>query len=592
MVDTINAMLDRAAGIPGYGLRLLDRSEKETWLPWSEVQTRAGRVCGGLRGIGIKPGERVALIFPTGAGFFDAFFGILKAGAVPVPLYPPVRLGRLTEYHERTARMLKAVDTRLVLADRLVGRIIGRTIARAKPALGCLYLEELEDSSLGPIDVTPDHLALVQFSSGTTVDPKPVALSHRALSAQATILNSFWPETPTEKHSGVSWLPLYHDMGLIGCVLPALERPTNLTLIPPEVFVARPSVWLRTISRYRATVSPAPNFAYGLCVDKITDEEMEGVDLSSWTVALNGAEPVAPGVLRAFQERFGPYGFAAEALTPVYGLSEAALAVTFSDLDTVFTTTRFDRRSLAADRVAIPESDGIELVSVGRPLPGFGIQIVDDHNRALTPNRVGRVRVRGPSLMDGYLGRPEATERALRDGWLDTGDLGFHHDGELYLTGRAKDLLILRGRNHAPSEVEQAVDSIDGVRTGCAVAVSHLEEGADGEILLVFVEARAEVPADRYPAIAIECTRAILAATGLKTDRTIIVEPGTLPRTSSGKLRRGETLRLHQCHQLGAPNKVTPLRMAGAMAGSAVAFARLNWENRGHKRVTSRSEDG
>ncbi len=583
MNNNLNNMLDRAAGIPGHGLRLLDRSERETWLPWSDVRTRAGRVCGSLRRLGIKTGERVALIYPTGPGFFDAFFGILLAGAVPVPLYPPVRLGRLTEYHERTARMLEAVDARLVLADRWVGRILGRTIALARPVLGCRSLDELEDSTLGSVDVAAGDLALVQFSSGTTVDPKPVALSHRALLAQATTLNSFWPETPTKKQSGVSWLPLYHDMGLIGCVLPALERPATLTLIPPEVFVTRPAVWLRTISRYRATISPAPNFAYGLCVDKITDEELEGIDLGSWKVALNGAEPVAPGVLRTFLKRFGPYGFAAEALTPVYGLSEAALAVTFSDLDRIFTTTRFNRHSLATDGTAKANPDGIELVSVGRPLPGFDIRIVDDQRQEVASNRIGRVHVRGPSLMEGYLGNAKATHLTLRDGWLDTGDLGFQYEDELYLTGRAKDLLILRGRNHAPSEVEQAVDAVEGVRTGCAVAVSHLEEGAEGEVLLVFVEARGDTSDDTYHDIGIACTQAILAATGLQADRVVILEPGTLPRTSSGKLRRQETLRLHQCGDLEPPNPVTPLRVAGAMARSAVAYARLNWDTRGQK---------
>ena len=584
MSHSLNAMLDRAAKIPGHGLRLLDRSERETWLSWSDVRTRAGRVCGSLRRLGIKHGERVALIYPTGPEFFDAFFGILLAGAVPVPLYPPVRLGRLAEYHERTARMLGAVDARLVLADRWVGRILGRTIALARPALGCRSLDELEQSTLGPVDVAADDLALVQFSSGTTVDPKPVALSHRALLAQTLALNSFWPERSTQAQTGVSWLPLYHDMGLIGCVLPALERPATLTLIPPEVFVARPAVWLQVISRYRATISPAPNFAYGLCVAKITDEELEGVDLGSWRVALNGAEPVAPGVLRAFVKRFEPYGFSAEALTPVYGLSEAALAVTFSGLHKIFTTTRFDRHGLAAEGTAEANPDGIELVSVGRPLPGFDIRIVDDDRKEVSSNHVGRVQVRGPSLMEGYLGCPEATARVLKDDWLDTGDLGFQHEDELYLTGRAKDLLILRGRNHAPSEVEQAVDAVEGVRTGCAVAVSHLEEDAEGEVLLVFVEVRGGTSGGSYHDIGLACTQAILAATGLQADRVVILEPGTLPRTSSGKLRRQETLRLHLCGELTPANPVTPLRVAGAMAQSAVAYARMNWDTRGQKR--------
>ncbi|MBD3854232.1 MAG: AMP-binding protein, partial [Acidobacteria bacterium] len=427
-------------------------------LPWSEVHERARSVAGRLREAGVLPGQRVALVYPTSAGFFDAFFGTLLAGGVPVPLYPPVRLGRLDEYHQRTAAMLRAVDARLVLADKRVRRLLGPAVEAARPALGCRTIEELLPAAPSSTPVGEGDLALVQFSSGTTVEPKPVALSHRAVVAQTVRLNGFWPDSDGVVHSGASWLPLYHDMGLIGCVFPALERGAALTLIPPELFVARPAVWLRTISRYRATVSPAPNFAFGLCADRIRDEELEGVDLSSWRVALNGAEPVAADVLRRFQRRFAAWGFRSEALTPVYGLSEASLAVSFSPLDRPFTSYRFDRRALAEDGEAIDDPTGVEIVSVGRPLPDFEVRVVDRGRSELPERRVGRVMVRGPSLMEGYLGLERATARVMMAGWLDTGDLGFIAEGDLYLTGRAKDILILRGRNHSPVEVEHAVE--------------------------------------------------------------------------------------------------------------------------------------
>src|SRR3954451_1942875 len=479
----INDWLAAAGRHPEGGLRFVDRSEATTWFGWGEVRERALAVCGGLLNLGIRKGDRVALVFPTGIEFFEGFFGTLLAGAVPVPLYPPVRLGRMNEYLHRTARMLERSGARLVLADSRVRRILGEAVAEARPDLGCLTIGELPGSAAGPARVDPEDLGLVQFSSGTTVDPKPVALSHRAIAAQVEILSGFWRDTGELRHSCVSWLPLYHDMGLIGCVFPALARDATLTLLGPELFVTRPALWLRALSKYRATISPAPNFAYSLCTTRITDAEMAGIDLSAWRTALNGAESVAPSVLRAFSERFARWGFRPEAMTPVYGLSEAALAVTFSDLDRPFRGRLFDREALARDRAARETADGREIVSVGRPVPGFRLRIVDEAGHDLPERRVGQVWAQGPSLMDGYLGDPEATARALRDGWLDTGDLGFLQEEELYLTGRAKEVIILRGRNYAPDEIELAVEGGAGVRAGCAVAVSWLPEDAPGEVL-------------------------------------------------------------------------------------------------------------
>ncbi|MEO1370424.1 MAG: AMP-binding protein, partial [Acidobacteriota bacterium] len=358
------------------------------------------------------------------------------------------------------------------------------------PRFGCLRLDQLPDGGDPPVFTGDDgDLALVQFSSGTTVDPKPVALRHLHITSHVLTLNGFWPDDDDIRHTGVSWLPLYHDMGLIGCVFPALERPSVLTLIGPEVFVTKPALWLRAISAYGATISVAPNFAYGLATEKIRDGELDGVDLSRWRVALNGAESVSPQVLRAFTERFARWGFRDEALTPVYGLSEATLAVTFSDLRTAFTARHFDTDRLGEGRAVIaPTGDGREMISVGRPLPGNELRILDERGQVCGDGRVGRVAVRGPSVMDGYLDRPEATSKALdAGGWLDTGDLGFLHGGELFLAGRAKDLLIVRGRNHSPEEVEQPVSQLDGVRTGCVVAVASDGDGQTEGVLL-FVE--------------------------------------------------------------------------------------------------------
>lgn len=574
---TVNDLLRRARGRPEMGLHFVDASEEMRFASWEELGTWASAVACGVRRLGIERQEVVPLVYPTGEAFFAALFGVLLAGAVPAPLYPPLRLGRLEEYHARTSRMVRAVQARVVLADGRVRRMLGRTIELAGVQLGCRTIDELAEEPPDEVGVSADDLALVQFSSGTTLEPKPVALTHRALVTQAEILNGLWPDTEEVRHAGVSWLPLYHDMGLIGCVLPALERPGPLTLIPPELFVARPGIWLRTLHRTGATISPAPSFAYGLCVDKVSDEELDGVDLSRWRIALNGAEAVAPSVLRAFQQRFARWGLNAEALTPVYGLAEAALAVTFSSLDRPFTSCRFATDALALSGRAIIDPDGRELVSVGRPLPGFRVRIVDDDGTRLEEDRIGRVQVAGPSLMSGYLDRPEATASVLRDGWLDTGDLGFVHDGELYLTGRASQLLIVRGRNYSPEEVEHALDELAGVRRGCTVAASYLPDGADAEALVLLVETRDRDDPERLASRCAERTRAVV---GVDPAEVVLLEPGTIPRTSSGKLRRPEALRQHLDGTLAPPETVTVVRLARALARSAVAFGRAHWKRR------------
>ncbi|HVF58972.1 MAG TPA: fatty acyl-AMP ligase [Thermoanaerobaculia bacterium] len=572
---TLLDLLARGGRRPDGGVRFLDRDETATWVGWGEVRERALAVAGGLQTLGVAPGERVALVFPTGPEFFSALFGALLAGAVPVPLYPPLRLGRLKEYFERTARMLEVAGARLVLADRRIKAVLGEAVARARPRLGCRTLAALPAERPDPPPVVESDLALVQFSSGTTVEPKAVVLSHRAVLAQVRSLGSFLGGTPEARDSGASWLPLYHDMGLIGCVFPSLALDTSLTLVRPEHFVARPALWLRAVSRYRATVSPAPNFGYALCTTRIRDAEMEGVDLSSWRLALNGAEPVAPPVLRAFAERFARWGFRPEALTPVYGLSEAALAVTFSALDRPYASRRLGREALAREGRAVDDPEGLEIVSVGRPVPGFRLSVRDKTGRDLPERQVGRIWIAGESLMDGYLDDPAATAAVLRDGWLDTGDLGFLADGELYLTGRAKDVILLRGRNYAPEPIEHALEGVPGARPGCAVAVSWLPEGGTGEVLGLLVERRRGATAEELAALPEACRAAVLHSTGLAADEVVVLPPGTLPRTSSGKLRRGEALRLHLAGELAPPAPVTPLRLATAVARSRWAYARM-----------------
>ena len=581
--STLVELLAHAAASDTTGLRLLDRRERETFVSWSALSDSAARVGAALRARGLETGDRVGLIFPTCAGFFGAFFGVLAAGGVPAPLYPPVRFGRLDEYHARSSRMLRSIGARMVLTDRRVHSVIGETIESASPELGCVRIEELEGPLEPSLSPSPDTLGLIQYSSGTTRDPAPVALSHRALLAQGGVLRdgivSTFPLSEVGSHAGASWLPLYHDMGLIGTVLPAMLHRADLALIGPEVFVGRPATWLRMISRYRATASPAPNFAYALCVDRIRDEELTGVDLSCWRLALNGAEAVAPQVLDRFCERFAAWGFRREALTPVYGLSEASLAVTFSEMREEATELCLDREQLEVAGVAQPSDQGVRWSSVGRPLPGFEVEIrgVDG---ALADGHVGRLWVRGPSLMDGYFGQPERTADTLVDGWLDTGDRAFVHEGELYIVGRDKDVLIVRGRNIAPASIEDLVSGVAGVRTGCAAAVPMSTEDGATEGIRLFVECRRDASAESQADLPDLCKEAVVKAIGVALDDVVVLAAGTLPRTSSGKIRRAEARARWQAGALSPPERVTALNMLGVTWRSARAHRRAKGSSR------------
>ncbi|WP_238540006.1 AMP-binding protein [Corallococcus macrosporus] len=478
---TVNAALAATGTTSPLGLTFVDAAEREVSLPWAEVYRRAKRTAAGLARLGVREGDRVALLLPTSPAFMDAFFGTLLAGAVPVPLYPPVRLGRLEEYHRATSRMLHVTGAVMVLTDSRVRLLLGPSVERARPRLGCHTVDEVsKGDDVLEAAVRPGALGLIQFSSGSTVDPKPVTLTHEALLAQVAALEVEMPLGPGVPRVGVSWLPLYHDMGLIGCLLAALYYPGSLVLIPPEVFLARPALWLRALSRHQAYISPAPNFAYGLCLKRVRDSELEGVDLSSWRHALNGAEPVSADTLRRFAQRFERWGFSARALRPVYGLSEASLAVTFPPAGRGPRALGVDAALLAREgRVA---EGSRELVSVGRPVAGFEVEVRGEAGEPLAERHVGRVFARGPSLMSGYFADAQATDRTLtRDGWLDTGDLGFLADGELYLTGRAKDVVIIRGANHAPQAFEEPLQNVEGVRTGCAVALGFTPEGGEDE---------------------------------------------------------------------------------------------------------------
>jgi len=558
------------------GARFVRRNGAAEFYSYRDILASAQATAAGLQKRGIQKGDRVALILPTSKGFLDAFLGCQMVGAVPAALYPPFRFGKLDEYFTRTRQMLSKIGARMLITDARVRKLLGPVTSGVECLESAIDVTDLDSDGahLRLPDVNPDDPAFLQFSSGSTREPKAVIMTHRSLIANLEMMASAFRSIPNAdpEHGGVCWLPLYHDMGLVGCMLSGVYYPATVTYISPEDFIVQPSLWFKTISRYKGIISPAPHFAYRLCYAKVRDEEMEGVDLSSWRLAINGAEPIEIEGMRLFQERFSKWGFRPQAMTPVYGLAEAGLAVTFSELAAPPLVTEFDRELLATSNRATP-GHGRALPSVGKRLPGLDVQIWDDNNHAVAENLVGKIVVRGASITPGFFNDPELTSAAIQDGWLDTGDLGFFHQENLYIAGRAKDLIIIRGRNYAPQEIEDLLFDLAGVRTGCAVALSAAA-GPDGEQLIILAEKdlRAPVPEAELSAAIGE---RILAGLSLRPYLVQILEPGTLPRTSSGKFRRADALRMFLAGELVPPEKVTALKLFVELGKSQIAWGRF-----------------
>ena len=572
--QTIYEMMMNLKDCSMFGARFVQRNREPQFYNYDEILKRATKSAGSFQSRGMEKGDRVAVILPTALSFFDTFLGTQLGGGIPAALYPPVRLGKLTEYFDRTRRMLNKIGASYLVTDSRIKKIIGPAVSDVPSLREVIDAKDLiEDKPWTPVEVDPDSPAFLQFSSGTTREPKAVIMTHRNLMHNLEMIDTFFHGYSDEAaaRGGVCWLPLYHDMGLVGCLYIALYHPGTCSFIPPEQFIAAPWIWMETVSKYKPLISPAPNFAYGLCVSKIKDKHMEGLDLSPWVFAFNGAEPIDIGVMNQFIEKFGKWDFPPETMTPVYGLAEAGLAVTFSDPRTVPVVKEFDRDMLAEQGKAVP-GKGRELPSVGKPMKGLEVVIMDDNYEKLPDGHVGRILAHGPSITPGYYNDPEITENTVRDGWLDTGDLGFIFEGDLYICGRAKDLIIIRGRNIAPQEIEDLLGEIEGIRAGCTMAVGHEMEG--GEQLLVFAEK--DVKSDRpSEEMATEIKQRVSSGMALTPHHVEILAPGTLPRTSSGKMRRADALRMFLSGELLPPEQMGVGKMFAAMGKSQVAWGKF-----------------
>ncbi len=519
---------------------LYGEDEQAEEITYGALRDEARRIATGLVMRGVQPKQTVALMLPTSRAYLASFFGVLIAGAVPVPIYPPVRLNQIEDHLKRHARILANAEVVLIITVPQA-KTVAMMLQAAVPALRDIVTpEELAAPAMAiAYRATADDLAFLQYTSGSTGEPKGVMLTHANLLANIRTMGEVVAASGNDVF--VSWLPLYHDMGLIGAWLGSLYHGFPLVLMSPLAFLARPARWLQAISRHRGTIAAAPNFAYELCARKLADAELDGLDLGSWRLALNGAEPVSPATLEAFAQRFAPYGLRREALTPVYGLAECSVGLAFPPLERGPLIDSIDRRLLAEKRHAVPVAavaqDALAVPACGRALPGHAMRIVDEHGDELPERRVGRLQFQGPSATAGYYGNAEATRGLVQGPWRETGDYAYLADAELYVTGREKDLIIRGGRNIYPYELEEAVGVLPGVRKGCVAVFGSPEPRSGRERLVVLAETR-ETDAAARQRLHARINELAVDLIDMPADEIVLAPPYTVLKTSSGKIRR------------------------------------------------------
>jgi len=546
-------------------IRFYSDEDEGLTLSYGQLKAEADKIALGLQALGLRQGESVAIMLPSSPEYFYCFIGVLLAGGVPVPLYPPARLSQLEEHLRRSVAILSNCAAPILMT-------VAEGKLHAKPL--CALVETLSQvisvGELAEVDgvcVTPKlsgaDIAFLQYTSGSTGTPKGVVLTHANLLANIRAMGEAVAARPDDVF--VSWLPLYHDMGLIGAWLGSLYHGMPLVLMPPLSFISRPQRWLQAIHRYRGTLSASPNFGYEACLRRLEDKDLEGLDLSSWRCAFNGAEAVIPETVEGFSERFKSYGFDPKAMMPVYGLAESSVGLGFPKLGRGLLIDHVQRDTFSHQGVAVPagESDhnALRFVACGLPLPGHQIRIVDESGRELPERRQGRVEFRGPSATSGYFRNPAATAKLFHGDWLDAGDLGYIASGELFVTGRIKDLIIRAGRNIYPQEVEQAVSEVEGIRKGCVAVFGGKDAATGTERLIVLAETR-RLEAARSDSLRAQVHSVITDLLGEPPDDIVLAAPGAVLKTSSGKVRRAAIRELYERGEISKPRRSTWLSYA------------------------------
>jgi len=514
---------------------------QETPITYRQLYDGALGYAARLSQAGLQPGQMVAIMLPTCKEYLFSFYGVLLAGGVPVPLYPPARLTTIEDHMTRHVGILKSAGATIMITIPEAKALAYLLRAQVESLRAVLMPSDLQGSGAGfaPVRGKAGDIGFLQYTSGSTGNPKGVVLSHTNLLVNVRAMGKAVSAGPGDVF--VSWLPLYHDMGLIGGCFATMFLGFPVVLMSPLAFLSRPGSWMRAIHRHRGTISGGPNFSYELCLRRIPDEEMEGIDLSSWRFAFNGAEPVSPDTITTFEQRFAKWGLRKNVLAPVYGLAECTVGVSFTTPGEPWRMDALDRGKFTQTGEAVPaRSDDpapLRVVGCGHVIEGHDLRVVDAAGLELADGQEGLLQFRGPSATSGYYRSPEATKKLFDGDWLNTGDRAYLKEGMVYITGREKDIIIRGGRNISPYELEQAVGNLAGVRRGCVAVFGSRDASTGTERMVVLAEMR-DADASRHSDLKRMINELAVSLTGAPADDIVLAPPATVPKTSSGKIRR------------------------------------------------------
>ncbi len=537
---TLAEALDRLPGGEARGFRFYGTDRQERYFPYEAMRAEAHHRAAFFAALGLSKGDCVALVIPENHEFVLSFLGANVGGFVPVPIFPRASFKGADQYVDTLEHIVRASHAKAVVCMQQNRDIVAQL--QAREGLANLPILDVETGFAGvaptfrPPVIGPDDLCFLQFTSGSTSRPKGVMVKHGNLVANTTAFLGPHGLARTQDDIGVSWLPLFHDMGLIGFVLGTLIVDLPVVLMPTPTFARMPRMWLELITKHRGTITYAPNFAYQLVTKRVSEKDLASLDLSSLRVAGCGAEPIRARTLLDFADKFSKAGFRAEALLPSYGMAESCLAITFHQRNTAMIVDRVDPNEMKAGRAIRSDApDALELVSCGIAFPGHELAVVDEGGAPVGERIVGQIISKGPSVTEGYYENAEASAESFRAGWLYTGDLGYFAEGNLYICGRAKDLIILNGANYYPQDMEWAIGEIEGVRRGNVVAFSVMKDGLEQLIVA------AEGNRGDTTRLQTEIAETLQRSFGLTPAQVAICALGALPKTSSGKAQRRKT---------------------------------------------------
>lgn len=528
------------------GFRFIGADTKERFYSYDAIEKEAHRRAAHFAALGLKKGDRLAIVVPEGHEFVLSFVGACVAGVIPVPIFPRASFKGLDGYVDTVAHICKGSGAQYLLTMEATKPFVEKVLERDSGITKLLYTESIFEGptpAFTPPKVDPEDICFLQFTSGSTSRPKGVVVTHANLVANSQAFLGPAGLGMVEEDMAVSWLPLFHDMGLIGFILGPLICNVCSVLLPTSTFARGPRIWLETLHKFHGTVTYAPNFAYALATKRVRDRDLAELDLSHVRIAGCGAEPIQAQTMRDFVARLAPVGFKETMLLPSYGMAEGTLAITFHPRGTPLVTDIVDHDAMKKGQ-ATPVPRGtpksLELVACGVPFPGHEVLVVDEDGKALPERRVGQIVTRGPSVTQSYYNNPEATAEGWKNGWLQTGDLGYYANGALFICGRIKDLIIINGANYYPQDIEWALGEMDGVRRGNVIAFSVQAEGTEQLVIA------AEANSGDVERLKKQIPERVYELTGLSTGYVAIVGVGGLPKTSSGKVQRRKTKQLYE----------------------------------------------